>query len=96
MTRKEKLMDEVKAANDARGEFSNMKYQEWKISFAFISPDGKAHEDEFYWLKTRSIGEALEVGNKILAKIAAEAGWKQWMIWDVGIAYGDDDPMGMF
>ena len=50
----------------------------------------------FYWPKARTIGEALEVGNKILAKIAAEVGWKQWMIWNVGIAYGDDNPMGMF
>lgn len=92
-----KLMNEMKVANDARVQkFLNTKFQEWKVDFAFITPDGTAHEDNFYWLKARNIGEALEVANEILGKIGSESRWVKWMIWDVGIAYGEDDPSGLF
>ena len=93
ITEKLKLMDEIKAANDARVQkFLNTKFQEWKVDFAFITPDGTAHEDNFYWLKARTIGEALEVANEILGKIGSESRWVKWMIWDVGIAYGAQSP----
>ena len=97
ITEKLKLMDEMKAANDAHVQkFLNTKFQEWKVDFAFITPDGTAHEDKFYWLKARNIGEALEVANEILGKIGSEYRWVKWMIWDVGIACGEDDPSGLF
>lgn len=99
MTTKEKLelMAEIKAVNDARvQEFLNTKFQDWKISFAFVTPDGEAHEDEFYWLKGVSIGDALETANEILTKIGSESGWVKWMIWNIGIATLDDDPAELF
>lgn len=97
ITEKLKLMDELKAANDAHVQkFLNTKFQEWKVDFAFITPDGAVHEDEFYWLKARNIGEALEVANEILNKIGSESRWVKWMIWNIGIAYGEDDTSGLF
>ena len=100
MTTKEKLnlMNEIKAANEQHvQEFLNTKFQEWKISFAFVTPDGEAHENEFYWLKAANIGEALEITNTILAKIGAESGWVKWMVWDIGIApTPNDDPAELF
>ncbi len=100
MTIKKKLelMAETKAANDARvQEFLNTKFRDWKIGFAFITPDGEAHEDEFRWLKAATIGDALETFNAILAKIGAESGWVKWMIWDIGIAATpNDDPAELF
>lgn len=97
-TEKLKLMQEIKAVNDARvQEFLNTKFQDWKISYAFITPDGEAHEDEFYWVKAANIGEALETTNAILAKIGAESGWVKWMVWDIGIApTPNDDPAELF
>lgn len=97
-TEKLNLMQEIKAVNDARvQEFLNTKFQDWKISYAFITPDGEAHEDEFYWVKAANIGEALEITNAILAKIGAESGWVKWMVWDIGIApTPNDDPAELF
>lgn len=97
-TEKLKLMQEIKAVNDARvQEFLNVKFQEWKISYAFITPDGVAHEDEFYWLKAQNIEEAISIFKGILAKMAAEFGWHKWMIWNVGIACTEtDDPSELF
>ena len=100
MTTKEKLklMDEIKAANDARVQkFLNTKFNEWRIDFAFVTPDGEAHEDEFYWLKAVTIGDALETANEILTKIGAESGWVKWMVWNIGIAVTpNDDPAELF
>lgn len=100
MTTREKLelMAVIKGANDARvQEFLNVKFQDWKISYAFVTPDGEAHEDDFYWLKARNIGEALEVANEILGKIGSESRWIKWMIWDIGIACTEnDDPAELF
>ena len=100
MTIKEKLelMAEIKAANDSRvQEFLNTKFQDWKISYAFVTPDGEAHEDEFRWLKAVSIGDALETFSAILTKIGAESGWVKWMIWNIGIAATpNDDPAELF
>lgn len=100
MTTREKLelMAEIKAANDAHvQEFLNTKFQDWKISYAFVTPDGEAHEDEFYWLKAATIGDALETAKMILTKIGAESGWVKWMIWNIGIApTPTDDPAELF
>lgn len=100
MTTREKLelMAEIKAANDAHvQEFLNTKFQDWKISYAFVTPDGEAHEDEFYWLKAATIGDALETAKMILTKIGAESGWVKWMIWNIGIASTPtDDPAELF
>ncbi len=100
MTYKEKqaLMAEVKSTNDARvQEFLNTKFQDWKIDFAFIAPDGEAHEDECHWLKAVSIVDALETFSAILTKIGAELGWVKWMIWDIGIGpTPNDDPAELF
>lgn len=100
MTTREKLelMAEIKAANDAHvQEFLNTKFQDWKISYAFVTPDGEAHEDEFYWLKAATIGDALETAKMILTKIGAESGWVKWMIWNIGIAATPtDDPAELF
>ncbi len=100
MTTKEKLklIDEIKAVNDARvQEFLNVKFYDWKISYAFVTPDGEAHEDEFWWLKAVSIGDALETAIKILTKIGAEFGWVKAMIWDIGIGpTPNDDPAELF
>lgn len=100
MTTREKLelMAEINAANDAHvQEFLNTKFQDWKISYAFVTPDGEAHEDEFYWLKAATIGDALETAKMILTKIGAESGWVKWMIWNIGIApTPTDDPAELF
>lgn len=92
------LMAAMNAANEARvQEYLNTRFQEWKISYAFITPDGEAHEDEFYWLKAANIGEALEITNTLLEKIGAESGWVKWMVWDIGIASTPtDDPSELF
>ena len=92
------LMAAMNAANEARiQEYLNTRFQEWKISYAFITPDGEAHEDEFYWLKAANIGEALEITNTLLEKIGAESGWVKWMVWDIGIApTPTDDPSELF
>ena len=92
------LMAAMNAANEARvQEYLNTRFQEWKISYAFITPDGEAHEDESYWLKAANIGEALEITNTLLEKIGAESGWVKWMVWDIGIApTPTDDPSELF
>ena len=92
------LMAAMNAANEARvQEYLNTRFQEWKISYAFITPDGEAHEDEFYWLKAANIGEALEITNTLFEKIGAESGWVKWMVWDIGIApTPTDDPSELF
>lgn len=89
-----KLMDEIKAVNDARvkafleeGKF----FRSWLIDYAAVLKDDSTIETERgtdhepFIVSAPDIAGALYCANDLLTTVAHGQGWKKWMIWNIGI-----------
>lgn len=87
-TEKLKLMEEIKAANDARvQEFTYHNKKHWKVDYS-TRKDGVQEEDSFI-LVALSIQEALETAQTLLIQVYKGYEWNDVVIWNIGIMEDD-------
>ena len=87
-TEKLKLMQEIKAANDARvQEFTYHSKKHWNVDYS-TRKDGVQEEDSFTVIAV-SIMEALETAQYILSQVRGDYGWDDVVIWNIGIIEED-------
>ena len=87
-TERLKLMQEIKAVNDARvQEFTYQNKKHWKVDYS-TRKDGVQEEDSFI-IVAISIMEALETAQYMLSQVRGDYGWDGVVIWNIGIIEED-------